>query len=63
MKYFTDSPYERLMMERPYAHREKPEPVKSTCGRCEYSAAKPCIAVCMRAVVGDRKKGHREKAV
>lgn len=64
MKYFTDSPYERLMMEKPHADREKAAaPAKAPCGRCGYGAAKPCIAVCMRAVVGDRKKGHREKAV
>ncbi len=61
MRYFTDSPYERLMMERPYAgNREKAEPAEFPCGRCGYGAAKPCIAVCMRAVAGDRKRAHRE---
>lgn len=49
MKYFTDSPYERMMMEKPYAGgRAKAASVKEPCGKCSYSAEKPCIAVCMR---------------
>lgn len=56
MKYFTNSPYERLMMEKPYADREKAAaPAKAPCGKCGYGAAKPCIAVCMRRLTGAGK--------
>lgn len=57
MKYFTDSPYERMMMEKPYARgRAKAAPVKGACGKCDYGVEKPCIAVSMRRLAAAGKE-------
>lgn len=48
MTYFTDSPFERMMTQRP---RQSPGPSASKkppgpypeCRRCPYGAAKPCV--------------------
>ena len=50
MTRFTDSPYEYLMTQRPYAGKEAdagppPYPPESRCAGCPYGSGKPCIGV------------------
>ena len=57
-RYFTDSPYERLMQELPEpAEKELPEPLPKDhpcygCGR----ASEPCILPCYRIRYTPEKK-------
>lgn len=57
MKYFTDSPFERMMMQKPSTRpRAKGIAAKAGCEGCGYGEKSPCIAVCMRklSALGER---------
>lgn len=49
---FTDSPYERMMAQRP-AERQEPEPPiqlpeEHPCHGCPFGRGSPCIGICYR---------------
>ena len=55
MRYFTDSPFERMMMQIP-RHRQKsqpkPPPSRSRlCHGCPYVRSTPCMGVCYRELL------------
>ena len=61
MTLFTDSPYEYLMTQRPYAGKAAdagppPYPPESRCAGCPYGSGKPCIGVCMKKLLSQSKK-------
>lgn len=63
MTRFTDSPYEYLMTQRPYAAKEAdaglpPYPPESRCAGCPYGSGKPCIGVCMKKLLSQSKKSR-----
>lgn len=51
MTYFTDSPYERMMMQKPIARREPPKKAAPPCGGCSYQSGQPCVGVCCRELL------------
>lgn len=65
MTYFTDSPFERMMTQRP---RQSPGPSANKrppgsypeCRRCPYGAAKPCVGVCVKQLLEEQKGGETE---
>lgn len=64
MRYFTDSPYERMMQEVPHARREDEVPPvlpgNKPCKTCQYN--KPvCIGVLCRYWVKRSKKVDNPK--
>lgn len=69
MGYFTESPYEGLMRQKPEAGRTalSPEPpLEGRCRDCPYGSARPCIGICLRELIqagagnGKRKERKRE---
>lgn len=55
MTYFTDSPFERMMTQRPRSNPgpsagKRPPAPNPECRRCPYGAAKPCVGVCIRVL-------------
>ena len=57
MKYFTDSPFERMMMQKPSTRpRAGGTAAKAGCEGCGYGEKRPCIAVCMRKLTGSGEK-------
>ena len=64
MGFFTDSPYEYMMSQRPYTGgrgagtQPAPLPVHP-CGGCPYGTGSTCIGVCMKELLKKRqdKKG------
>lgn len=63
MTRFTDSPYEYLMTQKPYAGGERdsgpvPYPPQSRCAGCPYGSGKPCIGVCMKKLLSQSKKSR-----
>ena len=60
MTYFTDSPFERMMTQRPRnfpgpsAQKRPPGPYPECC-RCPYGAAKPCVGVCVKLLIKEQK--------
>lgn len=61
MTRFTDSPYEYLMMQKPYAEKgagpgQTPHPPGSECAGCPYGKGQPCIGVCMKKLIPAPKK-------
>ena len=53
MTYFTDSPFERMMIQRP---RNYPGPSPSPdrppgCRGCPYGTDKPCAGMCMKKTI------------
>lgn len=60
MTYFTDSPFERMMVQRP-RHSPGPSPVpKPTgCRGCSYGSGKPCVGVCLKKTMETQKEGKQ----
>jgi hypothetical protein len=57
MRTFTDSPYERMMMQRPNSGREKPEPLPKNhpCYGCgSYGGG--CFALCHKKLNSNLRK-------
>ena len=53
MTYFTDSPYERMMIQKPEnGKREKSPPASfpRRCEGCPYKGQAPCIGYCIRKI-------------
>lgn len=65
MTRFTESPYEYMMTQKPYAGKEADSgPVaqlpESRCVSCPYGKGKPCIGVCIQKLLSettDQRKG------
>ena len=59
MKYFTDSPYEKMMQEIPLPLRPGPvekAPPGSPCRDCGYWRGMPCVGTCFRDLTAPRKE-------
>lgn len=64
MRYFTESPFERMMMQKPSASPAVSDSAANTgCEGCGYGGKRPCIAVCMRKLVTAGKAGKQKKAM
>ena len=55
MIHFTDSPYERMMSQKPH-EREAPEPpaqlpAEHPCAGCPYGRGAPCVGICYRKLM------------
>lgn len=52
---FTDSPYERMMTQKPTAGREVREPpalpADHPCHGCAYGRDTPCLGICWRELL------------
>lgn len=51
MTFFTDSPFERMMVQNPRTQKEPPKPAAPPCGGCAYGTGKPCVGVCCRKLL------------
>ena len=58
---FTDSPFERMMKQRPrYSPQNKPlpkPPKNSLCRGCAYWRGMACVGTCYRDLIITRKEG------
>ncbi len=65
MTQFTDSPYEHLMKQKPYAGKERisepSRPPGSGCSGCPYGSRQLCIGTCMKKVLSPVKKQREEE--
>lgn len=64
MTFFTDSPYERMMVQKPQVRREAPPPAKpkgGACSGCTYKTDTCCSATCYRDLIVRPKKKEAEK--
>lgn len=62
MTYFTDSPFERMMVQRP-RHSPGPSPDKKPPGKCRgcgYNTGKPCVGVCLKKMMEKREGKQNE---
>ena len=53
MTYFTDSPYERMMIQKPENGKREKSPLASFSSRCEgcpYKGQAPCIGYCIKKI-------------
>lgn len=53
MTLFTDSPFEKMMIQKPdYGKREKspPELFSPRCTGCPYKGQSPCVGYCLKQV-------------
>ena len=50
MTFFTDSPFEKMMIQRPTGRREPtpPVPVSPACASCPYRGQAPCVGYCLK---------------
>lgn len=58
MTYFTDSPYERMMIQKPEnGKRDKSPPVSflRRCEGCPYKGQAPCVGYCIRKIEKDKQ--------
>lgn len=56
MRYFTDSPFEKLMMEPEEIHPEPPSlPPGHPCRGCSYYKGVVCIGYCCRKLLEVKK--------
>lgn len=60
MTRFTNSPYERMMTQKPKAGRlsgtEPPRfPPGHKCHGCPYGRDMPCVGLCLKEILGGRK--------
>lgn len=67
---FTDSPFERMMTQRPAPSRAAPaspvHPPGHPCRRCPYGRDAPCIGICYQNLKKEREENaacDRRKAV
>ena len=64
MSFFTDSPYERMMVQKPKQRREAEppaEPKKHRCRGCNYRRDGCCSGTCYRDLIITPKKKEAEK--
>ena len=57
MTLFTDSPYEKMMIQKPEDGKRDKSPPASFSPRCEgcpYRGQSPCIGYCIRKIEKDR---------
>lgn len=59
MTYFTDSPYEKMMMQVPDGRRAAVQPPPTfpsghPCHGCPYGRGAPCIGICYRELLRGR---------
>ena len=62
MTYFTDSPFERMMVPRP-RHSPGPSPDKKPPGKCRgcgYNTGKPCVGVCLKKMM-EKQEGKQNE--
>ena len=62
MTYFTDSPFERMMVQRPRSS-PGPSPVSRPPGKCRgcgYQTGKPCVGVCLRKIMEEKEAKRNE---
>lgn len=52
MTWFTDSPFEKMMTQRPNGRRENAQSVSHApaCKGCAYKRNSPCVGYCIRKV-------------
>lgn len=52
MTLFTNSPYEKMMKQRPTGRRENAPPVRKSpaCVSCPYTGQSPCVGYCLKQV-------------
>lgn len=65
MTRFTDSPYEYMMAQKPYAGRgagagQPPRPPGGRCAGCPYGRGRRCVGVCMKEILPAPKKRGKE---
>lgn len=50
MTFFTDSPFEKMMIQRPIERHEPtpPVPVSPACASCPYRGQAPCVGYCLK---------------
>ena len=57
---FTDSPFERMMTQRPAPSRAAPaspvHPPGHPCYRCPYGINAPCVGICYKNLKKEREK-------
>lgn len=60
MRYFTSSPFERLMM-KPFEIRQEPPPLPPgyPCRDCRYMQGGKCVSICWRKVFEENRKQER----
>lgn len=56
MTFFTDSPYERMMVQKPTSRREPPKQAAPPCEGCSCASNKPCVGVCCRNLLEQNGK-------
>lgn len=65
MTRFTDSPYERLMTQKPNERRAAVNPPSAfppghPCLGCPYGRNAPCLGVCYQKLMGRRGKSDAD---
>ena len=50
MTFFTDSPFEKMTIQRPTGRREPTPlvPVSPACASCPYRGQAPCVGYCLK---------------
>ncbi len=64
MTHFTDSPFERLMKQKPRQRQEQLSPVlpkTHPCHGCSYLQGNCCTGVCYRELILPQKKRKVDK--
>lgn len=64
MTHFTDSPFEKLMKQRPKQQQEKYAPalpINHPCHGCSYLKGSCCTGVCYRELILPNKKRKVDK--
>ena len=56
MTFFTDSPFEKMMIQRPTGRREPtpPVPVSPACASCPYRGASPLCGLLFETATGEK---------
>lgn len=59
MTCFTDSPFEKMMTQRPNGRRDNAPPVLTSpvCASCPYRGQAPCVGYCLKQL---REKNLRK---
>lgn len=62
MSWFTDSPFERMMVQKPEGRRGSAPPLSLSpeCAGCAYKGAAPCVGVCMKEIMKKERKKRNE---
>lgn len=63
MTFFTDSPFERMMIQKPdYGRRDDTPPrFPPKCDGCPYRGQSPCIGYCIRKIKDNKKSREPER--